>query len=167
MDESRARRALDDPHVEPTEAAETKADKDASCALQTEQPSLYGTLLAVNERIERTGRWVSWLFTLLWAASVVAVMVEPVKTIGGIHLEDLQSVIFYGVLAIVFCVTYFRVQDVRRTREYARWREDLIAEARHAKLDQAALIAALGAHEPAALVAAEIKADVRFEGRRR
>lgn len=150
------------------------AERERACrgaeplpALCGEQPELYGLLLAVNERIDRTGRWTSWLFTLLWAGSCVAVMVEPVESVGGIHLEDLQSVIFYGILAIVFCVMYFRVQDVRRTRAYARWREDIAAEARRAKLGQAALIAAIEGQDAVALVGSELKADVHFDGRRR
>ena len=140
---------------------------DLAPGFRAEHAELYGRLLAANEQITRTGRWISWLLSLLWAAVSLMIVAALVPDVFGVPVGDLQSGWTYVILAVVACVTYFRIQDVRRTSAYAGLRGELIDEAGRADLTQATLLAALGEHDPVGVIAAEIKADGEFDGRRR
>ena len=135
--------------------------------LRADHPELYGALLAVNERIDRSGAGIGWFLTTLWVLCVVAIIGEWIPEIGSLKVRHMKSVWIYALLAFLFFVTGLRLQARTKRAAYRRGRDTIEREMATAGLTPNLLIALLEGNDDLELVTDEIKADEDFDTRRR
>lgn len=148
---------------EPDAAAERPARLD----LREDHPELYGALLALNERIDRSGGRVGWILICVWVLTVVAIIGAWVPEVFGSSIHNLQSFWVYALLAVLLFATNLRWQAWCKRRTYRAGREEIELEMARARLSTNRLIELMHGKDSLELVAAEIKGDADFDTRRR
>lgn len=143
------------------------AEPAASVDLRGDHPELYGALLGLNERIDRSGGRIGWFMVVLWVLCVVAIIGEWTPRIFGASIRNLQSFWVYGLSAFLFFVTNLQLQGRRKTRTYRQGRDEIEREMARARLTTNRLIELMHGDGTLELVAAEIKGDADFDTRRR
>ena len=142
-------------------------EPQAPIDLRKDHPELYGALLGLNERIDRSGGRIGWFMAALWVLCVVAIIGEWTPRIFGASIRNLQSFWVYALMAFLFFVTNLQLQGRRKTKIYREGRDEIEREMARAHLTTNRLIAAMHGDGTIELVAAEIKGDDAFDVRRR
>ena len=149
------------------DAPEVPEDPPADVDLRKDHPELYGALLALNERIDRSGERVGWILCCVWVLAVVAIIGEWVPEVFGASIRNLQSFWVYGLLAFLLFATNLRWQGRCKRKAYLAGRDEIELEMARARLKTNRLIELMHGKESLELVAAEIKGDADFDTRRR
>jgi hypothetical protein len=142
-----------------TEASASLTEKppNSNGTLKQNQPALYGTLLTVNEQLNRIGDASIWL-------AIISAVVLCVATyqLHGRHCGDI--VIGWGIVIagwLTICITLLGIWNslvsARRKRMFRSWQPRVEVHLRQANIDTMALIAQISDDTSLQLVATELK----------
>ena len=147
--------------------SEAEDDTVPTRDLKDAHPELYGALLAANERIDRSGGNVAWVFLALFVLTILTIVGEWVPEIFGAPIQNLQSWWIYILLAFFFFITCDWLQGKRKRAAWLRCRDGIEAEMARARVSPNRLMAYIEGKDSLDDVAPEIKADADFDQRRR
>ncbi len=95
--------------------------------LKKTHEELYGHLLAINQRLEEAGGFLTWIVRLAILGVIVGIELHWFTEIAGVRVESLQSWWLYFLLALGGYAINSLIRDWFIHRAYARGRDELLA----------------------------------------